>query len=166
MRPFFYLFFTDKSGKFILLDKELQKLLAPVVTALGYELVGVVRLSQGGHKVLLRIYIDHPNGISLDDCKQVSHQVSGILDVQNPIQGHYTLEISSPGLDRPLFTLDHFRRFLGQKVKVHMARPLNTRRNFTGLLQRIEDDNVIVVVDGKEYKLPYDQIENAHIVPD
>ncbi|KHD07226.2 hypothetical protein PN36_21060 [Candidatus Thiomargarita nelsonii] len=149
-----------------MLDKELQKLLAPVVTALGYELVGVVRLSQGGHKVLLRIYIDHPDGINVDDCKQVSHQVSGVLDVQNPIQGHYTLEISSPGLDRPLFSIDHFIRFVGHKVKVQMARPLKARRNFMGLLQRVEDRQVIVVVDGKEYNLPYDQIENAHIVPD
>ncbi len=149
-----------------MLDKELQKLLAPVVTALGYELVGVVRLSQGGHKVILRIYIDHADGISLDDCKQVSHQVSGVLDVQNPIQGHYTLEISSPGLDRPLFSIEHFIRFVGHKVKVQMARPLKARRNFMGLLQRVEDRNVIVVADGKEYNLPYDQIENAHIVPD
>lgn len=149
-----------------MLDKELQKLLAPVVTALGYELVGVVRLSQGGHKVLLRIYIDHPDGINLDDCKQVSHQVSGVLDVQNPIQGHYTLEVSSPGLDRPLFTLDHFIRFIGHKVRVHLTRPLNARRNFTGLLQRVENHNVIVVADGNEYSLPHEQIENAHIVPD
>lgn len=149
-----------------MLDKELQQLLAPVVTALGYELVGVVRLSQGGHKVLLRVYVDHPDGISLEDCKRVSHQVSGVLDVQNPIQGQYTLEISSPGLDRPLFTLDHFIRFVDHKVRVHMTHPLNARRNFTGLLQRVEDQNVIVVADGKEYSLPYDQIDNAHIVPD
>lgn len=149
-----------------MLDKELQQLLAPVVTALGYELVGIVRLSQGGHRVLLRVYVDHPDGISLEDCKRVSHQVSGVLDVQNPIQGQYTLEISSPGLDRPLFTLDHFIRFVDHKVRVHLTRPLNARRNFTGLLQRVEDRNVIVVADEKEYSLPYDQIDNAHIVPD
>jgi ribosome maturation factor RimP len=149
-----------------LLDKELQQLLAPVVTALGCELIGVIRLSQGGHQVLLRVYIDHPDGISLDDCKRVSHQVSGVLDVQEPMQDHYTLEVSSPGLDRPLFTLDHFIRFIGYKVKVHLTRPLNARRNFTGMLQRVEEHNVIVVADGTEYSLPHEQIENAHIVPD
>jgi ribosome maturation factor RimP len=149
-----------------LLDKELQQLLAPIVTALGYELVGVVRLSQGGHNALLRVYIDHPDGISLDDCERVSYQVSGLLDVQDPIRGHYTLEVSSPGLDRPLFTLDHFIRFVGHKVRVHLTRPLGARRNFTGMLQRVQDRNVIVVADGTEYSLPYDQINKAHIVPD
>ncbi len=149
-----------------MLDKELQKLLAPVVTALGYELMGVVRLSQGGHKVLLRLYIDHPKGINLNDCEQVSYQVSGILEVQNSIQGSYILEVSSPGSDRPLFTLDHFKRFIGHKIKVHLNRPLSARRNFTGVLQRLEKRNVIMLVDEKEYSLPYDQIDNAHIVPD
>ncbi len=150
-----------------LLDKNLEKLIAPVVKALGYELVGVVRLSQGGRNVLVRIYIDHPNGITLSDCEQVSYQVSGLLDVQNPIQGHYTLEVSSPGLDRPLFTLEHFRQFIGHKVKVRLTRPLKTRRHFTGLLQRVQaPQSVIVLVDGTEYSLPYDQIDKAHIVPD
>lgn len=150
-----------------MLDKELQQLLAPVVTALGYELVGVVRLSQSGHNAtIVRVYIDHPDGISLDDCERVSYQVSGVLDVQNPLTSNYTLEISSPGLERPLFMLDHFRRFVGHKVKVHLNRPKNARRNFTGLLQRVEDHNVIVVVDETEYSLPYDQIDKAHIVPD
>ncbi|RKZ91691.1 MAG: ribosome maturation factor RimP [Candidatus Parabeggiatoa sp. nov. 1] len=149
-----------------MLDKELPKLLAPVVTALGYELVGVERLPQGGHQVLLRVYIDHPEGISLSDCERVSYQVSGVLDVQEPIQGHYTLEVSSPGLERPLFTLDHFIRFVGHKVRVHLTQPLNARRNFIGLLQRVLDRNTIVVVcEETEYSLPYDQIDKAHLVP-
>jgi ribosome maturation factor RimP len=149
-----------------LLDKELQKLLAPVVTALGYELVGVERLPQGGHQALLRVYIDHPEGISLSDCERVSYQVSGVLDVQDPISGHYTLEVSSPGLERPLFTLDHFIRFVGHKVRVRLTQPLNARRNFTGLLQRVLDRNMIVVVcEETEYSLPYDQIDKAHLVP-
>ncbi len=149
-----------------MLDQKVQQLIAPIVTALGYELVGVVRLLQGGHNTLLRVYIDHPNGVSLNDCEQVSYQVSGVLDVQDIIQGHYTLEVSSPGLDRPLFTLDHFTRFVGCQVKVHLNLPLNARRNFTGLLQQVQGSNVIVVVDGTEYSLPYDQIDKAHIVPD
>ncbi len=148
-----------------MLDEELQKLLAPVVTALDYELVGVERLSQGGHGALLRVYIDHPSGINLSDCERVSYQVNGVLDVNDPIPGHYTLEVSSPGLERPLFTLDHFIRFVGHKIKVRLIQPLNARRNFTGLLQRIQDHHMIVVeCEGTEYSLPYNQIDKAHLV--
>ncbi len=148
------------------MDKELQQLLAPVVIALGYELVGVIRIWQGGHKVLVRVYIDHPQGITLDDCERVSHQISGVLDVTDLIMGRYTLEVSSPGLDRPLFTLDHFLRFVGYKVKVRLNQPQNARRNFIGQLQRVQDRNVIVVVEGMEYSLPYERIEKAHLVPE
>jgi len=144
-----------------LLDNQLQQLLAPIITGLGYELVGVERLSP----MLLRVYIDHPDGITISDCERVSYQVSGVLDVQNPIKGRYTLEVSSPGLDRPLFTLDHFRRFVGHKVKVTLGQPKDGRRHFTGLLQKIEDRNVIVVVDEMEYCLPYEKIDKAHLVP-
>jgi ribosome maturation factor RimP len=150
-----------------LLDKELQKLLLPTITALGYELVGVERLSQGGHRTLIRVYIDSPAGIHLSDCEQVSHQVSGLLDVQDPIPGHYVLEISSPGLERPLFTLEHFIRFIGCKVSVRLNRPVvATQRNFTGLLQQVQGHNIIMVVEDTEYSLPYEQIEKAHLVPD
>ncbi len=156
-----------KTGvKITLLDKKLQELLAPTITALGYELVGVERLSQGGHQVLVRVYIDSPDGIGLADCEQVSYQVSGLLDVQNPIPNPYTLEISSPGLDRPLFTLAHFIRFVGHHIKVRLNRSINTRRNFTGLLQQVQGHNLIMMVDGIEYSLPYEQIEKARLVPD
>lgn len=148
-----------------MLDKELQKLLLPTITALGYELVGVERLSQGGH-LLVRVYIDNPAGIQLSDCEKVSHQVSGLLDVQDPIPGHYMLEVSSPGLERPLFTLEHFIRFIGCKISVRLNRPLATRRNFTGLLQQVQDHNIMMMVEDTEYNLPYEQIEKAHLVPD
>jgi ribosome maturation factor RimP len=147
------------------LDNELQNLLAPVVTALGYELVGVVCLSQGGHQTLLRVYIDSPDGIKIEDCERVSYQVSGVLEVHDPIAKEYTLEVSSPGLDRPLFTLEHFIQFVGHQVKVCLARPISGRRHFTGMLQRVQDRNVIVEADGTEYDLPYDQIDKAHLVP-
>ncbi len=149
-----------------MLDQELQKLLLPTITALGYELVGVERLSQGGHRLLVRVYIDNPAGIQLSDCEQVSHQVSGLLDVQDPIPGHYVLEVSSPGLERPLFTLEHFVRFIGCKISVRLNRPLGTRRNFTGLLQQVQGHNIIMMVEDTEYNLPYEQIEKAHLVPD
>ena len=148
-----------------MLDKELQKLLAPTIIALGYELVGVMRLSQGGHGVLLRIYIDSPSGINLSDCEKVSHQVDGVLSVDSPIQGHYTLEVSSPGLERPLFTLEHFIHYIGNKVKIHLIRPKDGRRNFIGTLQKVQDGDVVIMVDGIEYNLPFERIDKAHIVP-
>jgi ribosome maturation factor RimP len=149
-----------------LLDNQLQQLLAPTVTALGYELVGVENIRRGGHTELLRVYIDSPNGITLSDCEQVSYQISGVLDVQNPIPGAYNLEVSSPGLDRPLFTQEHFKRFIGHQIKVRMIEAFDGRRNFTGLLQQVPNGNVVVVVDGTEYSLPYEKIEKAHLVPE
>ncbi len=149
-----------------LLDNNLQQLLAPIVTALGYELVGVENIMRGKDTELLRVYIDSPDGITLSDCGQVSYQISGVLDVQNLIPGHYSLEVSSPGLDRPLFTPDHFKRFIGHQVKVRLTEPLDGQRNFTGILQRVPNGNVVVVVDGTEYSLPYEKIEKAHLVPE
>ncbi len=149
-----------------MLDKELQHKIAPIVMALGYELVGVERLSQRGHNTLLRVYIDHLDGITLDDCQQVSHQVSNLLEGEDPIQGHYSLEISSPGLDRPLFTLEHFKRFVGHKIKVHLSYALEGRSNFTGILQDVQDGNVIILVDKIEYSLSFEDIDKTHIVSD
>jgi len=148
------------------LDKSLQTLLAPAVTALGYELVGIERLSQGSRGQLLRVYIDSETGINLADCEQVSYHISGILDVEDPIVGAYTLEVSSPGLDRPLFTLEHFIRFIGHKVKIKLTRPLDTRRTFTGILQRVQGHHIVVVAEGTEYSLPYEQIDKARLVPE
>jgi len=149
-----------------LLDKALEQLLSPAIMGLGYELVGIERLSQGKRGLLLRIYIDSEDGITLDDCERVSHQVSGILDVEDPIPGHYILEVSSPGLDRPLFTLEQYQRFIGKKATIRLHRPLDTRRVFTGILQQIQEQNIIIVVEGREYSLPYQQIEKARIVPE
>lgn len=102
--------------------EQLQALLAPVVEALGYECWGVEFISQGRHSVL-RVYIDRPEGILIDDCEAVSRQVSGILDVEDPISGEYTLEVSSPGMDRPLFTLEQFAKHAGEQVKIRLRSP-------------------------------------------
>ncbi|WP_062154691.1 ribosome maturation factor RimP [Beggiatoa leptomitoformis] len=147
-------------------DTKLQSLLEPTVTALGYELVGIDRLSQGLRGILLRVYIDSPTGITLDDCERVSRQVSGVLDVEDPIKSHYTLEISSPGLDRPLFMLEQFSRFIGRQVNIRLNKPLGTRRNFAGLLQGVQDQHILLVVEGTEYSLPYEQIDKARLVPE
>ncbi|SFB13658.1 ribosome maturation factor RimP [Azotobacter beijerinckii] len=144
--------------------EQLQALLAPVVEALGYECWGIEFLSQGRHS-LLRVYIDHANGVLIDDCEKVSRQISGVLDVEDPISNEYTLEVSSPGMDRPLFTLDQFARNAGEQVKIRLRSPFEGRRNFQGLLRGVEDQDVVVLADDHEYLLPIDLIDKANIVP-
>ena len=118
--------------------EQLQALLAPVVEALGYECWGLEFLSQGRHS-LLRVYIDKADGILIEDCETVSRQVSGVLDVEDPISGEYTLEVSSPGMDRPLFTLEQFARYVGEQVKIKLRVPFERRRNFQGVLRGVEE---------------------------
>jgi ribosome maturation factor RimP len=142
----------------------IQNVIEPVVSALGYELVGIEYLLQGRHS-LLRIYIDHSDGIKIDDCERVSHQVSGALDVDDVIRGQYTLEVSSPGMDRPLFTLEQFTRFLGNEVNIRLSAPLNGRRKFKGVLRAVDGRNVNLVVDDEEISLPFSSIEKANLVP-
>ena len=117
----------------------MQRPIESAVQGLGYELVGVEYLPQG-RRSLLRVYIDTPGGVTVDDCERVSHQVSGVLDVEDPIRGQYVLEVSSPGLDRPLFTAEHFQRFAGSRVRLRTSPPLDGRRNFSGLIISSERD--------------------------
>lgn len=144
--------------------KQLQELIEPGVTALGYELLGIEHLAQGRHSVL-RLYIDSPDGITVDDCERVSHQVSGVLEVEDPIKGQYTLEVSSPGLDRPLFKPAHYERFVGEVITVRLARPLGERRKFKGRLLGLRDGAVVIEQDGAEVALPLEDIDKAHLVP-
>lgn len=144
--------------------EQLHALLAPVVKALGYQCWGIEFLSQGKHS-LLRVYIDHSSGILVDDCEKVSRQLSGVLDVEDPISSDYTLEVSSPGLDRPLFTLEQYAASVGEQVKIKLRSPFEGRRNFQGLLRGVEEQDVVVLVDDHEYLLPVDMIDKANIVP-
>ncbi|MCP4431775.1 MAG: ribosome maturation factor RimP [Gammaproteobacteria bacterium] len=131
---------------------------------MGYELVGV-EFSGGASHGTLRVYIDHENGVSIDDCASISRQVSAILDVEEPIQQAYDLEVSSPGLDRPLFKLTDFERFSGQPVKIKMMTDVDGRRNFKGVLQGIVDAGFIEVeVDGEIYQLPFTDIGKANLI--
>ncbi len=144
---------------------KLEELLSPVVDSLGYEFVGLEYLPQGKHS-LLRIYIDKPEGITVDDCGAVSHQISGVLEVEDPISGHYVLEVSSPGIDRPLFKFEDFERFSGNNVQIRLQIPLEGRRNFKGLLQGVQADDQLVVleVDDEIVSLPWDRIEKARLI--
>lgn len=133
---------------------------------MGYELVGVEYLSgyQGGN--LLRVYIDSEHGIQMEDCTRVSHQLSGVLDVEDPIQGEYNLEVSSPGMDRPLFDKVHFERFAGHQINIRLAHGIDNRRKFKGLLKGVEDGNVLLEVEGELFSLPLDSISEARLIPE
>ncbi len=137
-----------------------------VVESLDYELVGVDLMQRHKAGSLLRVYIDRPEGINLDDCAEVSHRVSGILDVEDPIKGHYDLEVSSPGLDRPLFNKAHFVKFKGHRVRLELRTKVAGRRRITGILDGLEDDNVLVAEGSERYSLPLDTIDVARLVPE
>jgi len=146
------------------LQAELKALIEPVVEGLGCTLWGMEHLQQG-HRSLLKIYIDNEDGVDVDDCARVSRQVSALLDVEDPIKGQYTLEVSSPGMDRRLFTLEQFRAFEGADVKLSLRTPWQGRRRFAGKLCGIENDQVVVRSGDEEFLFPFEQIDRANIVP-
>lgn len=137
--------------------------LAAIVTALGYEFVGSELAGQGRGSVL-RVYIDKDQGVTVDDCSKVSRQISAMLDVEDPIQGQYSLEVSSPGLDRPLFEISHFQKYIGQKVKIRLLAPIDTRRNLVGILTRVEGMNIHLIVDAVEVVVPFSEIDKAKLI--
>lgn len=145
------------------LELRLTEMLQPAVEALEFELLGVEFIRAGNHSTL-RVYIDHENGISVDNCADVSHQVSAILDVEDPIATEYALEVSSPGMDRPLFTLEHFAQVVGETVNVRLNVPQEGRRNFKGDLTGIDGDMIIVKVDNQEFSLLIDNVAKANLV--
>lgn len=158
---FCFLDFDKRMSK----EARLHELVQPAITALGFEFVGL-ELIQHGRGATLRVYIDHPNRVSVDDCAKASHQIGAILDVEDPINGEYRLEVSSPGIDRPLFTPAHYALVVGQTVKLKLSVPNKGRRNFKGLLQAAGAEQIVLVVDGQEVNLPFSQIEKGNLVPD
>ena len=145
-------------------EDELQTIVAPAVTALGFELWGLEHLSQGRHS-LLRVYIDSDGGVTVDDCAEVSRQVSAVLDVEDPITGEYTLEVSSPGINRTLFRLEQYSGYIGEPLKLRLRTPFEGRRKFSGVLSAIEGDDVVLRIDDEEYLLPFGIIEKAVVEP-
>jgi len=134
------------------------------VAALGYELLGV-ELNQSTHGSILRVYIDKEEGIVVEDCVAVSRQLSAVLDVEDPIKGNYDLEVSSPGLDRPLFTVEQFKKVLGETIKLKLYEKYNDRKRFSGILKAVDDEEVVVDCDNEEYKVPFRLIDRARLVP-
>ena len=146
-------------------DQVLKQLLQPVVEALNCELWGI-DMQTGGKTKLLRIFIDRDEvGVGIDDCERVSRQASAILDVEDVIAGEYILEVSSPGMDRPLYEVDHYDRYLGEEISLRLRFPYEGRRNFKGLLKAVEGDEVVVVVTDNEFLFPVEGIEKANLVP-
>ncbi|MFN3234634.1 MAG: ribosome maturation factor RimP [Gammaproteobacteria bacterium] len=142
----------------------LKDMMAPIISAMGYEFVGCELLPMGNHRKF-RIYIDSPQGITLDDCQKVSHQISAVLDVEDPISGNYDLEISSPGLNRPLFELKDFERFVGSKIQTKLRALQNGRRNFKGVIAAVNGSEVTIECEGEQFTFEFDQIEKTKLIP-
>ncbi|WP_159566051.1 ribosome maturation factor RimP [Budvicia diplopodorum] len=145
------------------LEQKLTELISAPVEALGFELVGIefVRARQS----TLRIYIDSENGINVDDCADVSHQVSAVLDVEDPITTAYTLEVSSPGMERPLFIAAHYQRFIGEEVSLTLRMAVQNRRRWVGKIKSVEGETITVSVEGKDEAFALSNIQKANLVP-
>lgn len=150
---------------------QISALLAPTVEALGLQLLGTEYLPAPGGATL-RLYIDVPEAevesrvVSIEDCEAVSREVSAQLDVEDPISGNYTLEVSSPGVDRPLFGAAQFARFTGERAKVGLKLPQDGRRRLTGTIVSVQADTIVFDVDGQPFEVAADNIDKARLVPD
>ena len=146
-------------------ENDIAALLAPVVAMEGCEIWGVEYRAQG-KRSKLAIYIDRAEGISVEHCERVSRRVSDVLDVEEVLSSAYTLEVSSPGMDRPLFRPEDYRRFAGSLVKLRLAYPVDGRRKFTGRLRGLDDGNILLELEGAQVSLPLEQVEQARLVPE
>ena len=145
-------------------ETRLYELIEPTVHSLGFELVGVLWCDRQPRS-LIRVYVDHGEGVTVDDCARVSHRVNGLLDVADPMAGEYDLEVSSPGMDRPLFVARDFVRFAGAGLMVTLRSPFAGQRRFTGTLGGYRDGVVLVDEHGMEHRFAISEIESARLVP-
>jgi ribosome maturation factor RimP len=146
------------------LERQLTEMLDAPVAASGYELVGLEFIRAGEHSTL-RIYIDHENGINVDDCAEVSHQVSAVLDVEDPISVAYNLEVSSPGLERPLFKAEHYQQFIGHEVSLVLKMAMGNRRKWKGVIEDVEGETITITVDGAKEEFALSNISKANLIP-
>lgn len=145
------------------LEQQLTNIIQVPVDALGFELVGIEYIR--GRYPVLRVYIDSENGISVDNCADVSRQISAVLDVEDPITDAYTLEVSSPGMDRPLFTLEHYQRFIGEEVTLSLRIAVANRRKWKGQIKSAQDGMITLNIDGNDEVFAFSNIQKANIVP-
>lgn len=141
----------------------LEALLSPIVEGLGFTLWGVEFRSSQKH-AHLKVFIDHKDGITVDHCSDVSHQISGVLDVEDPINVPYTLEVSSPGIDRPLMKIEHFKQYVGSTIKVRLSWAINDRKNLLGKLVQVNADDVVMEQDGEQVEFPFNAVKRANLI--
>lgn len=141
----------------------LEALFEPIVQGFGFDLWGVQLRSSDNH-AHVKIFIDHEDGITVDNCSDVSHQISGIMDVEDPISVAYTLEVSSPGLDRPLIRRKHFEKYVGKEIKVRLGWPVQERRNFLGTLTKLDEENITMMVEGELIEFPFNAVKRANLI--
>jgi ribosome maturation factor RimP len=147
--------------------RELQAIVEPAVTAMGYELWGCEWVGAGRNQCLLRVYVDREEGVDIDACAKISRQISAVLDVEDPIGSRYLLEVSSPGIERPLFTLAQCRRYLGEKIEIRLRVPREGRRNFKGVLQSVTDESLALQMsDQTLLDFSWRDIEKAYLRPE
>ncbi|MDF7671333.1 ribosome maturation factor RimP [Orbaceae bacterium ESL0721] len=145
------------------IEQQLTDIIHVPVEALGFELVGIEYIR--GRYPVLRVYIDSAKGITVDDCADVSRQISAVLDVEDPIKGAYTLEVSSPGMDRPLFTLQQYQNFIGEEIALTLRIAVANRRKWTGLLKSVQDEMITLIVDNHDEVFAFSNIQKANLVP-
>lgn len=148
------------------INPTIEEKLAALVSTLGYEFVGY-EFGQENRWAIFRLFIDRPGGVSHEDCSRVSYQVSAMFDVDDPIEGQYRLEVSSPGLNRPLFALAQYEKQVGQRIKVRLQAHQSGRKNFAGVLKRVENGQICLLLEeGNEVMLPFSDIEKANVIAD
>ncbi len=143
----------------------IEDILEPAIKAMGFELVAC-ELSQHRHGGVLRVFVDGQNGITLDDCAAISRQISVVLDVEDPIAGRYNLEVSSPGLDRPLTRLEHYMRYIGRRAKLRFRIPRDGQRNFAGIIVAVKDSVILLELEKSKLEVPFSDIEKANLIAD
>lgn len=144
-------------------NQRLNNIINPAVAALGYELVGT-EISTSPVGVVLRVYIDKQGGVKLEDCEKASRQISAVLDVEDPLPGKYRLEVSSPGINRPLFTIEHYKQFISHTIKLRLHVPLAGRRNFTGIIQKVENESIVLSVENELVEFKFVDIEKGNLI--
>lgn len=141
----------------------IDDLVGPIVLALDLELWGCELVRQGKYS-LIRVYIDRESGVDISDCEKVSRQVSAVFDVEEPITEEYTLEVSSPGLERPLFRLEQFRKYVGSIIQLRIKKPQDGRKKFKGDLVQVDDNSIVLSIDGGEVEFQYTDIDKANLI--
>ena len=145
-------------------EKLLSELISPVIEDMGFVFWGLEYMPQKNN-AMLRVYIDHENGVNVNDCANCSHEISGLLEVEDPINGAYVLEVSSPGLDRVLFTVDQFKNYVGEFVQVKLAQPVLGARNIKGTIKSVSDDEIVVANEVTEYGFELNNVMKARLKP-